>query len=273
MEIIQQFKNRLLIKNVSESTSLAYVRIAKVLLDFDSDFFSLPQEDIISFLSKKVKDGMSASYLTQHIAVIQFIRNNILDIQDKIKIPKPIRDVVIPDVLTKEEFQRMFFLTHNKKHKAILALMYSAGLRVSEATNLLMKDIDSGNEKIIIRKAKGKVDRVVMLDSGILLLLKEYWREYKTVKYLFEGQKGDKYSTRSIQLIVKRAAKLAGIKKKISSHSLRHSCFTQLVRDGVDLRLIQRLAGHKNINTTAGYIRTSDEDVLNIKSPIKGISF
>ena len=96
--------------------------------------------------------------------------------------------------------------------------------------------------------------------------------EYKTNEYLFEGQKGGQYSTRSIQEIVKQACKKAKIRKKISSHSLRHSCFTQLVKDGVDLRLVQRLAGHKNINTTAGYIRVTDEDVLNIKSPIKSMS-
>lgn len=272
MDILTQYENRLLIKNVSKQTANVYIRIAKHLISQNPNFFSQEQEAIISFMSNKVKEGMSGSYLIQHLAVISFIRKTILGINDKIEIPKPIREVTIPDVLTKNEFQKMYSLTENVKHKCILALMYSAGLRCGEVIGLRIKDVDGDNNKIIIRKSKGKIDRVVLLDESVLRLFREYWAIYRTNEYLFEGQTGGKYSGRSIQQIVKNACKRAGIRKNISSHSLRHSCFTQLVKDGVDLRLVQRLAGHKNINTTAGYIRVTDDDVLNIKSPIKSIS-
>ncbi len=132
MDILQQFENRLLIKNVSKRTLYGYMNIAKALLGHDPNFFSSPQENIVTFLSGKVKEGFSTSYLVQYMAVIQFIRNNIFDIHDKIKITKPIREMIIPDVLTREEFQKIYSITTNLKHKAILALMYSAGLRCGE---------------------------------------------------------------------------------------------------------------------------------------------
>ena len=149
--------------------------------------------------------------------------------------------------------------------------MYSTGLRVSEACNLKIKDIDSKNNFISIRNGKGKVDRKVILDDSILILLREYYSIYTPNIYLFNGSKGEEYSVRSVQNIIKNAAKKADINKNISSHSLRHSCFTQLVKNGVDIRYIQKLAGHKNISTTANYLQISDDDVLNIQSPIKSI--
>lgn len=137
--------------------------------------------------------------------------------------------------------------------------------------NLKIKDIDTENNKIIIKNSKGKVDRIVMLDKSILDFLRKYWTEYKTKEYLFEGSKGGKYSEKSIQTFVKKYAIKAGIIKKISSHSLRHSCLTQLIKDGVDLRTVQKIAGHKNINTTAGYIKIIDSDIIQTNSPISHI--
>lgn len=271
MDILKQFENRLLIRFLSKNTIATYLRIAHSLLDYDKDFFISPQEKIIRYLSDKIKKGCSSSYILQHISVIDFIRNDILDISDKVKIKRPVRESTIPDILTKDEFLNLFNACQNIKHRAIIALMYSTGMRVGEVVTLLMKDVDSGNNKIIIRKPKGNIDRIVMLDVSVLELLRNYFKEYNPVKYLFNGQKGGMYSARSIQELIKNNCRKAGITKNISSHSLRHSCFTQLIKDGVDLRLIQRLAGHKNINTTAGYIRVTDIDVLDIQSPIKSI--
>jgi len=187
-------------------------------------------------------------------------------------LPRPKMEQRQPDVLSTEEFQLLLNGIVNLKHKSIVALMYSSALRVSELINLKVKDIDSKNKKINIRSSKGKIDRVVMLDESILNLLRQYWGQYKTVEYLFEGEKGGKYSVTSVQNIVKSKAKSAGINKRISSHSLRHSCLTQLIKNGVDLRRVQKIAGHKNINTTAGYIKIIDSDILNTESPIKSIS-
>ena len=110
-----------------------------------------------------------------------------------------------------------------------------------------------------------------MLDKSILEMLRTYYKVYRTNEYLFIGAKGYEYSERSVQQIVTKAAQKVGIRKNISTHSLRHSCFTQLLRNGVDIRYIQKLAGHKNISTTAMYLQITDYDVLNIQSPINGI--
>ena len=194
------------------------------------------------------------------------------DFNNKI-LPRPIVEQKQPDILSVEEMQKIIDSISNLKHKAVVSLMYSCAMRVGEAVNLKIKDLDTKNNRIIIKNGKGKIDRVVMLDKSLLNLLREYWGVYKTNEYLFEGAKGDKYSAKSIQTIVKSAANKIGLKKKISSHSLRHSCLTQLIKDGVDLRTIQKIAGHKNINTTAGYIRLVDEDIIGTVSPLSKIKF
>jgi len=178
-------------------------------------------------------------------------------------LPRPRVEQKQPDILSVEEMQLIINTINNLKHKSIVSLMYSCALRVSEVINLKVKDIDAKNDKIIIKCGKGKIDRVVMLDKNLLKLLRDYWNAYKTKEYLFEGAKGLKYSETSIQNIVKVAVAKVGIKKRISSHSLRHSCLTQLIKDGVDLRTVQKIAGHKNINTTAGYIKLMDVDIFN----------
>jgi len=271
MDLLTNYENRLLVRNLSKHTIEVYVSVAKKLLAINANFFSQSQEEIINFLAAKVKRGCSGSAIAQHIAVIDGIRKDIVGIPDNIKIKKPQRDAVLPDVLTTEEFQKLYSTIRNTKHKIAVALMYSTGMRVGEVVSLKIKDIDSLNNKIIIRKPKGKVDRVVLLDEKIFLLIKEYLSEYNPKEYFLNGEKGGQYSSRSIQMIVKSACKKANIEKNISTHSMRHSCFTQLIKNGTDLRTVQRLAGHKNINTTAGYIRITDQDVLDIKSPIKSI--
>jgi site-specific recombinase XerD len=147
--------------------------------------------------------------------------------------------------------------------------MYSCALRVSEVVDLKIKDIDAKNNKINIRNGKGKVDRITMLDNNLLEILRKYFCEYKVKEYLFEGAKGEKYSVKSVQNIIKKAAMSFG--KNISSHSMRHSCLTQLIKNGVDLRSVQKLAGHKNINTTANYIKIIDADITSIESPLTAI--
>jgi site-specific recombinase XerD len=165
----------------------------------------------------------------------------------------------------------MMDVTINLKHRTVIALMYACALRVSEAINVKINDIDSKNSKINIRNSKGKIDRIVMLDDSLLSLIREYWKVYRVSSYLFEGATGNHYSVTSIQNIVKSSAKKAGINKRISSHSLRHSCLTQLIKNGVDLRRVQKIAGHKNINTTANYIKIIDSDILETESPVKAI--
>lgn len=264
----QDFENYMILKNYAASSIKTYLSIFDLIANDGMDIFSKSKSDLMSYLAKKVKESKtSANYTAQFASVCNIVRINLLGINDKVKIPRPNKPVTQPDVLTIEEVQSMINMTSNIKHKAILSLMYATGMRSNEVCDIKINDIDSKGMLIKIKQAKGMKDRVAMLDNGLLLVLRKYFLTYTPNVYLFNGANGGKYTVRSIQQIVTNTAHKCGIKKRISSHSMRHSCFTQLVKNGVDIRHIQRLAGHKNINTTARYLQINDLDILSIKSP------
>lgn len=273
MKNLDLFQEKLLLRNLSDSTIKSYcsqIVLSSKLLNKDIDF--IDENDLRTIVIKSKKRNISSS--TQ-MAIINAFKAYFKEIHGRKFnhdiLPRPKVEQKQPDILSIEEFQKMINVIENTKHKTIVCLMYSAGLRVSEVVNLKIKDVDGNNKKINIRNSKGKIDRIVMLDESILNLMRKYWEAYKTKIYLFEGAKGDIYSAKSIQSIVKNASNKIGLQKKISSHSLRHSCFTQLIKNGTDLRTVQKIAGHKNINTTANYIKIIDDDVLSTDSPIKHI--
>ena len=174
----------------------------------------------------------------------------------------------IPVVLSVREVKIFFECTGNLKHKAILQTIYSAGLRLSEVVNLKIEEIDSDRMIITVRQGKEKIDREMMLSVKLLSLLRYYVKEYKPTAYLFEGQNGGAYSSRSVQQIMKRAVRNAGIRKPATVHTLRHSFATHLLEQGTDLRYIQEFLGHKSIQTTEIYTHVTDAGKANIKSPL-----
>ena len=268
----QDFENYMVLKNYAASSIKTYLSIFDLIAKDGLDVFSKSKSDLMSYLAKKVKENKtSANYTAQFASVCNIVRINFLDITDKVKIPRPNKPVIQPDVLTIEEVQDMISKTPNIKHKSIISIMYATGMRSNEVCNIKIDDIDSKGKVIRIKQAKGMKDRVAMLDDGLLSILREYFSIYKPNIYLFNGATGGKYTVRSIQQIVSKAASKCNIQKKISSHSMRHSCFTQLIKNGVDIRHIQKLAGHRNINTTARYLQINDLDVLSIKSPFSDI--
>jgi integrase/recombinase XerD len=271
MNNLQNFKELMFLKNFSEKTINSYLKnLQNVSSNIGKDIDVISETDLRKYLMSK-KHYSSSSRMMIINAWKCFYKLCLEKEFDHKILPRPIVEQKHPDILSIEEMQMMIDSIENVKHKTIVCLMYSCGMRVSEVVDLKIKDIDSKNSKIIIRNGKGKVDRIVMLDSGILDLMRKYWSAYATKEYLFEGSKGGKYSVKSVQTIVKNAANKIGIKKKISSHLLRHSCLTQLIKDGIDLRTVQKIAGHKNINTTAGYIKIIDVDIIGTKSPISNI--
>lgn len=143
--------------------------------------------------------------------------------------------------------------TENLKHRAILTVIYSSGLRIGELINLKIKDIDSERKQIRVEQGKGKKDRYTLLSLKTLDLLRTYFKEYKPKEYLFEGQEGGQYAARSIQTFFKEICQKVGIKKKVSVHTLRHSFATHLLENGTDLRYIQALLGHESPKTTEVY--------------------
>lgn len=187
------------------------------------------------------------------------------------KIPYPISEKRLPIVLSVDEVQRMFSVCENIKHKVILSLLYSCGLRVSELINLKWSNLDRSRMVINIIKGKGNKDRQVMLTTSLIPLLEKYWREYRTKEYILNGQKSIKYSSRSVGEVIKSLANKAQINKRVYTHLMRHNCFTHMVENKVDINLIQRLAGHSNVKTTNIYTHISHNVVRNIPSPLSKI--
>lgn len=181
------------------------------------------------------------------------------------------KDSKLPVVFSVDEMQALISACSNLKHKAIVCLMYSAGLRISEVLKMKIQDIDSSRMIIFIRDAKGGFDRQVGLDPSLLQLIEQYLKEFKPKEYLFNGQNSEQYSDRSIQQFLKFYAKKAGIKKHVHPHLLRHNCATHMVENGTDINLIQRVLGHKSVKTTNIYLHTSDALLRKIPSPLAAI--
>ncbi|MCA0363010.1 MAG: tyrosine-type recombinase/integrase [Bacteroidetes bacterium] len=174
--------------------------------------------------------------------------------------------------MSEEQVADLLNSIDNLKHKTMIYLAYSAGLRVSEVINLKVQHIHSARMVINIKGAKGKKDRTVKLSEGILVLLRKYYQTYKPKEWLFEGQYGGQYSDRSLQAVFQRAKQQSKIKSDVSFHSLRHSYATHLHERGTDIKLIQELLGHNDIKTTLRYTHVSQRTLEHIKSPFDDLN-
>ncbi len=184
-------------------------------------------------------------------------------------IPRPQKEKKLPNVLSQEEVLKIFSCVENAKHKTLLMLIYSAGLRVGESVRLKISDIDGQRKMIHLRSAKRKKDRYTLLSDAALESLREYYKKYKPKEFLFEGQgEREHLSKRSIQHVFERPVKAAGIRKPISLHGLRHSFATHLLDSGVDLRYIQELLGHNSSKTTEIYTHVSKKSLGKIVNPL-----
>jgi len=268
---LEIFKRYLLSKRYSTNTISTYCDALKSFLFFykDKPIKNITNEDIIVYNNEYIlKNKLSASYQNQIVNAIKLyfkiVENKKIQIED---IHRPKREKKLPIVLSKPEIMKVINSLDNMKHKTLLALIYSAGLRISEALNLQPKDIDSVRMLIHIKDAKGKKDRYTLLSEKVLLLLREYYTLYTPKKYLFEGQLGGKYSNRSAQIVLKQTAQKAGILKPITLHTLRHSFATHLLESGTDLRYIQALLGHSSPKTTMIYTHVSNSSLRKIINP------
>ena len=188
-----------------------------------------------------------------------------------LEIPRPKKRLQLPKVIAPVDIKKLFETTPNLKHNTMLKLCYGLGLRVSEIVNLKIKDIDSNSMQVFIEQAKGKKDRYVNLPESILPQLRTYFIEYKPKIYLFEGQYGGQYSSRSAQQVFRNALLKANINKTVGIHSLRHSFATHLLEQGTDIRFIQELLGHNDIKTTLIYTEVSNKSIRKIISPLDNL--
>ena len=188
-----------------------------------------------------------------------------------LSLERPKKSRMLPSVLSQEEVLRIIQLTKNLKHKAIIVLLYSSGLRIGEVTNLLLKNIDILRRQIKVEKGKGRKDRFVVLATSYLPLLLNYLTTFKPALYFIEGPTGKKYSESSIRKFLFKSVQKAGISKKVTPHTLRHSYATHLLENGVGLRHIQELLGHAKPETTMIYTHVAKKDLLDIQSPLDTI--
>jgi len=270
MNQLQQIHQRLIIKRYSPSTVSTYLSCLTHFFNFHKtkNPETLSKQDILYYLEFLVKKGYSKSSQNQYINSIKFYYEKFLEREKQYYfIDRPIKDKKLPIVLSKEEVQSLFNQVYNLKHKTILVLIYSCGLRISELINLKINDIDTQRMLIQIRNSKGNKDRQVQLAEQIHQLIKRYNNEYNPKQFLFNGLNSFQYSTASIQKIIKRAAIKADIRKNVTPHTLRHSFATHLLEDGIDIRYIQTILGHSNIQTTQIYTHVSSRHLKNIKNP------
>ncbi|MFN8238805.1 MAG: site-specific tyrosine recombinase/integron integrase [Chitinophagales bacterium] len=273
---LEQFSRWMKSKRYSDNTIKTYTDALKSFLLFynSKPVEEMTNEDIIDYNNEYIlKNKLSSSYQNQVVnAVKLFFRTVENKVMKEELIHRPKREKQLPKVLAEEEVAAIINSLSNVKHQSMLSLIYSAGLRRSELLKMKISDIDSKRMLIHIRNAKGMKDRVVPLSPTVLQLLRLYYKVYKPEQWLFEGQDGNEYSERSLSLVLKKACNLAGIKKYVNLHMLRHSYATHLLENGTDLRFIQELLGHKSSKTTEIYTHVSRQSLSKIISPLDRIN-
>jgi len=236
---------------------------------------ALRHDDLALYVEKLRRDlGISRSFLAQLVAALQLyyevIHPALPNPAKHIKLPK--KEVRYPDVLSEDEVRRIFDAVSNLKHRLLLMLVYSAGLRVSEVVSLKTTDLDFDRRMIKVRQGKGAKDRYVMLSSSIAEIYRQYRTSIMIRDWLFPGaDSGSHLSTRSAQAVFYAAVEKAGIMKDVSIHSLRHSFATHLLEHGTDIRYIQELLGHKSSKTTETYTHISPRSIAKVTSPLDRI--
>ncbi len=271
--LFETVRREMRLRNYSHKTIKAYV---SCLRSFTQQVHpkhprDVAEQDIRGYLLFLIEEKrFAASSVNQVYNALRFLYVDLYKMPFAIgSIPRPRKEKKLPVVLDQTEALRIFDAIDNLKHKTILMLVYSAGLRVGEVVKLKIEDIDSKRNLIHLHGAKGKKDRYTLLSDVVLGSLRTYYRQYQPKEYLFEGAEGRKHlSERSVQHIFERAVKAAGIRKNVSVHSLRHAFATHLLEAGTDLRYIQELLGHQSAKTTEIYTHVSKKSLGKIISPL-----
>lgn len=252
----------------SRRTAQRYTAIVERFARFlDIPLVESGVEDATRFLASLERDlDSSASTINQAISALRFLYSRVLGREVPLT-RRPKSDRRLPCVLSRDEAMQIVAAPRNLKHRALLVIAYSAGLRVSEIAALRVSDVDPSRGVILVRSGKGRKDRYTILAKRTKQLLEMYIDLYKPHEWLFEGQNGGHLSSRSIQEVFGRAKDKVGITKNVSIHSLRHSFATHLLEDGTDIRYIQELLGHSNAKTTQIYTHVAKRDFLRIRSP------
>ena len=268
----EEYLRTLELKQYALTTSKTYIQLFEIFINYYEKWklTQINEEEIRTYLQKLVLKGKSHSYINQTINSIKFYYEVVLEMPNRFySIERPLKKAPLPKVISLEEVQLLIKNTNNIKHKCILSLLYSAGLRREELLNLTINDIDSKRMIINVINGKGGKDRITILSKKVLTDLRTYFKIWHPEYYLFEGLKGKQYTGSSISKIINNACNKAGIRRKISPHMLRHSFATHLLEAGTDLRHIQVLLGHSSTVTTEIYTQVATTNLKTIESPIE----
>jgi site-specific recombinase XerD len=263
------------LKGYSPKTIKSYMSHISLFFNYSCKNAELMNEgDINNYLLYLLdSQHVSHSYVNQSVNSIKFLYKSVFSKDDlAAHLLRPKRENKLPEVLSQKDVLKILTNVSNIKHKAILFLTYSAGLRVGEVVRLKLSDVDSERMLIHIVQGKGRKDRYSVLSQAALEVLREYVKKYKPEKWLFPNEDSGKHITeRTVQRIFETTKDKAGIQKKVSVHSLRHSFATHLLEGGVDLRYIQELLGHQSSKTTERYTHVTEKSIKNILSPLDKI--
>jgi integrase/recombinase XerD len=268
-------RRELRLRNYSHKTAKAYLSCLRSFVKYFRPRHprELTNADIRGYLLHMIEDdGYAAGTVNQTFNALRFLYVDLYAQPFVIgSLPRPRREQKLPDLLNEDEVKRLFESVHNIKHRTMLMLAYASGLRVSEVVRLRIEDFDGERGLIHIRDAKGKKDRFTVFPESLRGQLLAYWKEYQLGRtgWLFPGQNPNYHlAERSIQAVMTRAVKTAGITKPVSMHALRHSFATHLLEHGTDLRYIQDLLGHQSVRTTEIYTHVSKKAIGKIRSPL-----
>lgn len=271
-KLLHQYVSYLRGLRLSESSVRTYYSFIYKLVDFlgDRPLTEVNKRDVELFVEQKIaSQNYAISTHRQCMSAIKhFLELHPEMLVETPDLKRPAKSKYLPTVLSKEEVLRLLTATRNLKHRAILAMIYSSGLRIGELLNLRLSDLDVERRQIFIKNSKGRKDRVVVMAESILPLLSNYLATYTPRFYFAEGRNNERYHAESVRAFLKMSCKRAGIRKRVTPHCLRHSYATHMLENGIDIRYIQELLGHSKPETTMIYTHVSRKDVLKISSPL-----
>jgi site-specific recombinase XerD len=268
-------RDELKLRNYSPKTIRTYVNhVLRFLRVAGKSAHQLEPGDARAYVLTLTERGLSRSHRDQAVSAVRFLAHYVLhDDQLCQDVPRPRKERKLPSVLSADEVRRFLHCISSPKHRALVMLIYSAGLRVGEAIRLKTEDLDLDRKLVHIRAGKGHKDRYTLLSDVAALSVANYCAAYAVGPYLFPGQRADRpLSARSVQNIVARARRDAGIEKRVTPHTLRHSFATHLLGRGTDLRYIQELLGHASSKTTEIYTHVSRRELSRIRSPLDDLT-
>jgi len=267
--LIEKLKEYLTLRNYSPKTIQSYCQCAKIIYKhFKKPLDKISEQEFKDYLIFLLEKNYSSNTVNHYHAVFKVVIKQIYKLPFNFRIPYSKRGSKLPVVLSRSEIKKIISLIKNPKHKLLISLSYGAGLRVSEVISLKVENLDLEELVIHIKQSKGKKDKITIIPEGLKTELVNLIAGKDKKDFVFESERGGKLTTRTAQKIFSDTLKRAEIKKQATFHSLRHSFATHLLENGVDVRYVQELLGHRNIQTTQIYTKVTNPKLKNIKSPL-----